>query len=407
MSRSLVSVIVVVLVAVALPQGFVGGAAADDVTLEVTVVDRNGFELGDVGISVTWDGGDGGPRTETTRANGKALIDVPDGADIAIRTDDDEYVRNRPYTVNDVQGGEVTVPVSEAGRATVVVEGEDGPIPDAAVRIRDAASQLDRQTTDGSGVARTALLEQGEYTLRVTAPGHLQRDVSIDITNVEKTETVSVRPADVDATVTVVDDNFDDPRPVDGATIRLADSGTTATTAGNGTATVAVPVNTRPEFVVSADGYDTARTRLRVEEDPVSTEVTIQRTPGVDVEALNRRVVVGESTVVTVTDQYDRPVEGATITVEAETIGQTDPQGRLSVPVETAGNVTIEASSGGNAATVSVEGVDPSAEGTPTETTPGATPRPGTETPGGDGAGFGVVAGVVALLCAGLLGWRD
>jgi hypothetical protein len=408
MSRSPVSVVVLAVVVAATANGVVGAVAADDVTLEITVVDRNGNEVSGVSLSVTWNDGEGGPRTATTRANGKALVDVPEGANVAIRTDDDSYARNRPYTVNNVEGGAVTVPVSEGGRAAIVVEGADGRIADARVEVRDAAGRVDQQTTNGSGVARTDVLEIGEYTVRVTAPRHRQSEATVEITNVEVTETVRVERADVTATVTVVDDHFDDPRPVGNATVRLAADGTTATTDSDGTATIPVPVNSRPELVVSKAGYETGRTTPSVGQEPPSVDVAIRRSPAVNVAAVNRQVVVGESTVVTVTDQYDRPLEGAPVSVGGETAGRTDADGRLRVTIESAGDVTVEASSGGQTGTATVEGVDPSGEGTPTPTATGPTPRPGngTETPGAGGPGFGVVGGLCALGTAGLLARR-
>jgi hypothetical protein len=405
MSRSLISALALALVVAAAVQGGIGVTAGDDVTLEITVVDRNGFETGGVGLSVTWDDGDGGQVNETTRSNGKALVDVPEGADVSIDIDDEDYTRNRPYTINNVDGGEITVPVSDAGRATFVVEGEGGRLDDATVEIRDAAGRIDRQPTDESGVARTDLLEQGEYTVRVTAPRHLREETTIEITNVEKNETIDLQRADVDATITVVDDHFDDPRPIEDASVRFPDLGTTLTTGEDGTGAMSVPVNSRLDVVVTKDGYGRERTRLRVEEDPVSTEVAIQRSSRVNVESVNRQVVVGESTIVTVTDEYDRPVEAATVSVGEETVGETDSQGELRVPIEAEGNVTIEARSGGNSATITVEGIEPSSEDTPTSSDETPTPER-TETPGEDGAGFGVVVTALALIGAGLLGRR-
>jgi hypothetical protein len=396
MSRALISAAVVAVVVAGVAHGVVGTAVADDVTVEITVVDENGRPVGDVGLSVTWDD-DGGPRTVTTTADGRALIDVPEGSTAAIEVDDDEYVRNRPYRVFDVESGEqIQVRVSEIGRAAIVVEGPGGPIPDATVSVRGPVGEVDRQTTNGSGVARTDALELGDYTVRVTAPGHLRREASIEITQVEKTETITVQGAEVDATVTVVDDHFDPPRPVGNATVGVASRGTSLTTGSDGTATLSVPVNRNYDVRVDRDGYDAERIRMDVGEDPVSREVAIRRSPALAVDSINRRVVVGESTVVTVTDEYDRRVEGAAVSVGGESVGRTDERGQVQVPVDEAGEVSIEASDGDATATVTVEGVDPSATETPAAT-PTATP-----TPGEGGAGFGVVAALAAL-AAGVL----
>jgi PGF-CTERM protein len=401
MSRALVSAVILTVVVAGAAHSLAGTAAADDVTVEITAVDENGQPVDGVGLAVTWDDGDGdgGPRTATTSADGRALVDVPEGSTVAIETDDDEYVRNRPYRVFDVGSGEeVQVRVSEIGRAKIVVEGASGRIPDATVSVRDPVGEIDRQTTNGSGVARTDPVELGEYTVRVTAPGHLQRGASIGITRVEKTHTVTVRRADVDATVTVVDDHFDPPRPVEGATVRIEGRDTTLTTGSDGTATLSVPVNRNYDVRVDKDGYDAGRIRIGVGEDPVSREVTIRRSPALSIESVNRRVVVGESTVVTVTDEYDRRVEGAAVSVGGETVGRTDEQGQLRVPIDEAGEVTIGASDGEATATVTVESVNPSATETPT-----ATP---TATPGEEGPGFGAIVAALGMLAAGLLARR-
>jgi len=407
MSRALVSAVVLAVVVAGAAYSLAGTAAADDVTVEITTVDENGQPVGGVGLSVTWDDGDGGPRTATTSADGRALVDVPEGSTVAIETDDDEYVRNRPYRVFDVESGEqVRVRVSEIGRAKIVVEGASGRISDATVSVRDPVGEVDRQTTNGSGVARTDPIELGEYTVRVTAPGHLRREASIGITRVEKTHTVTVQRADVDATVTVVDDHFDPPRPVEEATVRIPSRGTTLTTGSDGTATLSLPVNRNYDVRVDKDGYDAERIRLGVGEESVSREVAIRRSPALSVESVNRRIVVGESTVVTVTDEYDRLVEGAAVSVGGETVGRTDDQGQLRVPVDEAGEVTIEASDGDTTATVTVEGVDPSATETPGGTSTATPTATSTATPGEEGPGFGVALAALAVLAAGLLARR-
>ncbi len=410
MLRSVVSAAAVtLLVAVAL-SSTVGVAAAEDVTLEVTVVDEDDRPVDDVDLVVTWDDGEGGPKRVTTTADGRALVDVPEGATVRIDTDDDEYVRNRPFRVFDVGSGEkVEVRVTEIGRATFVVEGADGRVPGAEIDIRQPGTNVGTLTTNESGVARSGPLELGDYTARVTAPGHLQEQVSFEVTRVEKTETISVQRADVDVTVTVVDDRLDPPQPVGNAQVRFTDLGSTLTTNSNGRVTASVPVNQGHRVRVTKDGYDATRRTVSVAEQQTSLEVAIQREPSLSLESVNRRVVVGESTVVTVTDEYGEPVEGATVSVGAGTVGETDTQGQIRVPIDAVGEVTIEATDGDTTATITVEGVDPDATPTPTVTpTPTATEMPGTPTPtpGGSGPGFGPVAALLAVLGAGLLARR-
>lgn len=406
MLRALASAAVVMVLVVAAAYGMVGVTAADDVTLEITVVDDNDRPVGDVDLVVTWDDGEG--RAEvTTTSDGRALVDVPEGATVRIATDDDEYVRNRPFLLSSVGSGEqVEVAVSEIGRVTFVVEGADGPVAGAEIAVREPGRQVASLTTNESGVARSGPLELGEYTVRVTPPGHLRTETSIEITRVEKTETISVQRADADVTVSVVDDHFEPARPVENARVRFPDLGRTLTTGSDGMVTGSVPVNQNHRIRVTKDGYDAERASVRVGENPASLEVAIQREPGLNVESVNRRVIVGESTVVTVTDEYNETVEGATVSVGGEEAGTTDQRGQLRVSIEDAGNVTIEASSGDATATTTVEGVDPSATETPTATpTPGESPTP-TPTPGESGPGFGLLVALLAVLATGLLGRR-
>jgi PGF-CTERM protein len=306
----------------------------------------------------------------------------------------------------------VEVPVTEIGRVTFVVEGADGRVAGAEIAIRQPGTNVGTLTTNGSGVVRSGPLELGDYTARVTAPGHLQTQASFEVTRVEKTETVSVQRADVDVRVTVVDDRLDPPEPVGNARVRFTDLGTTLTTNSNGRVTASVPVNDDHRIRVSKDGYDATRRTVSVAEQQTSIDVAIQREPSLSLESVNRRVVVGESTVVTVADEYGERVEGATVSVDGERVGQTDAQGEIRVPVEERGEVTIEAASGDTTATITVEGVDPDATETPTTTptpagTPTATPAPtSSPTPGGSGPGFGVVAALLAVLAVGLLARR-
>jgi len=408
MSRTLLSVVVVAVVAVVAIHAGAGVGSADDVTLEITIVDRNGQSLSNTDISVTWNDGEGGPINRTTTADGRALVDVPEGADVSIAVNDDEYVRNRPFRLFDASGGTVRVQASEIGRATFVVEGADGPVESAAIEIRQPGSTVTTLTTNESGVARTPPLEIRRYTVRVTAPGHLQREVTVELGQVERSETITVQRADVDATITVVDDHFEPAEPIEDANVRIESLGTTLTTGSDGTATLSVPVNQNHRVRISKDGYDAERITVKVGEDPVSREVAIQREPSLSLESVNRRIVVGESTVVTVSDEYGERVEGATITVDGETVGETDAQGQRRVPIDDRGEVSVEASNGGVTTSITIEGVDPDATETPaneTETPANATDTPAngdtpTETPGEGGPGFGIVVALLAVLGA-------
>lgn len=418
MSRSLVSAAVLLLVAAAVGQGAIGGAVAQAATLEITIVDSDGDPVSDIEVSVTWDGGDGGPRTDTTRANGKVLFDVPEGSNVEITVDDDRYIRNSPYVLFNAGNQDVEVGVSRSGTATVTVVDGSGPVAGAEVRLSGDGGSVGQYTTDGDGEIATGRLERRTYDLRVSKPGYSTNETAINISG-DVSQTVRLRRATVEAQFTVTDDHFDPPEPLENATVRIPQLGTTLSTLSDGTRSTNVPVNREYDVTITKEGWETTTTTLTVGESSVSHEASIQRIPALEVTSANDRVVVGESTTVTVTDEYDQRVEGASVSVDGETVGTTNSQGQLSVTIDRAGDVPVEVTRGDASASFTVEGVEgsqatptatgtstPTATDTPTgEPTETATPTP-TETPGDGGPGFGVVAAALAVLGAGLLGRR-
>ncbi len=403
MSRSLTSLVVLfLLVSTAVP-AMVGTAAAEQVTLEVTVVDRTGGTVSNVKLSATWDGG--GPVNETTRANGKALIDVPAGADVEITVHDDTYIRNFPYTVEDASGESVQVHVAEKGELDVSVTSDEGPLKDAQVWLKRGGRYPAASQTGAAGSVTLGPVEQGSYQLVVNKPGFLENRTTV-VVGADSSRTMVLHRGNVQATFTVQDDHYDDPRPLENATVSIPQTGTTLTTLSGGEATTSVPVNRKLEVTVGKEGYDSVTKTLEVGESDTSMTVSIQRTEAISVAPANERVVVGETTRITVTDEYGTPVEGATVTRNGETVGTTDAEGHLTVPVESAGEVTISASAEGLSASATVEGVDTGGgDGTATGTS--QTDADATETPGDGGPGFGPLVTVVAVaLAAGLFARR-
>jgi len=397
------------------------GAAQSTVTLTVTVVDQDGEPLSDIGISATWGDG-GGPVNETTRANGQALVDVPEGADVTIRVDDDTYVRNDPFQVRDASTRSVEVPVSRAATATVTVRDAGGnPVPDARVRLfRNGNFPVDLRTgTDGT--VTTPPVEEGEYEVIVTKDGYFRNATAETVTGTDSTTTV-IRQGSALVSFSVADDHFADPRPLRNASIAVAEAGGSGGTIGtvqtlsDGEATLTLPVNTRYVVTVTKPGYDTERQFLSLQESDRSASYAIQRTPELRLSAANQRIVVNETVQLTVTDEYGEPVANATVTRDGTTVGQTDGDGALSTQVPQAGTVGFTATEGNLSATATVEGVAVD-ESTPTATAT-ATPTPtatATATPTDDrpqlpidvsGPGFTGSAAVIALLAAALLALR-
>ena len=421
MSRLSVGVITALLVVSVFVPAAVGGATAqeDTVTITLAVVDSNGEPVGDTDLTVTWADGDGGPKNVTTAGNGKAFVDVPNGSTIEVQINDDQYVRNNPLRYANVRGEEIEVPVALSGQATITVEGESGnPIADAEVRIREG-STIETLRTDASGQATTGRLEQRPasraYELVVEKPGYFDLDSSLTLTGTVN-ETVTITSGTRTVNFRVVDDHFDPARPIENARVRVPNI-YSSQTFENGETSTSLPVNREYTVQVNKDGYSSAGKRIAVDEEDKDVTVAISRADDLTVTAANDRVVVGESTRITVSDEYGDPVSNAAVSIGGERVGQTDADGQLEVTVDAAGNVSVDVADAGETASVTIEGIDVGSGETPTpddstptpeERTP--TPDEGTPTPepdeettdddttaGSSGPGFGVAAAIAAL----------
>ncbi len=363
-------------------------SAQEEVTLTVLVVDRAGEPVSDLDLSATWDGGP--TVNETTRANGQALIDVPAGADVDITIHDDTYIRNRPYVVEDATSRDVRIPVAARGTTTLTIQSPAGPVSGATVQLEDNVGSVTSEETNAEGVATLGPVERGRYTVDVRKPGYLRNRTDL-VVRAATEETITIQRGTVELSVAVVDDHFDPAEPVENATVQIGPLGSSLPTLSSGRATTAVPVNREYELTVEKDGYETTTAELTVAETAVATNVSIRREPAVNIRTANQRVVVGETTAVTVTDEYGDPIEGAEIRIDGEAVGTTDADGTLTVQIESAGSTTVTAHDAGLDASVTVDGVDPDATGTATATA----------TEGENGPGFGPV---VAALAVGLIG---
>jgi len=398
------TVVFAVFVASASFVGGVGAQSSDSVTLTVTVVDEAGSPLSDAALSATWDGG--GPVNRTTAGNGKAFVDVTEGADVTIRVDHPRYVRNQPYVVENASEGDVTIEVARAGRATVTVEGAEEPLDNAIVRMFHDGQPVINERTAADGTFTTPEIEQGNYTLVTFKEGYLRNRTTLTVDG-EVSETMAIRQESVLVTFTVSDDHFDPPQAVTNANVTVPGVAD-VTTQGTGTVSVSMPVNDAYEVTVTKPGYDSVTERLRVRESETALNATIQRTPAITLRADNDRVVVGEPVRVTVADEYGNPVPNASISRAGTTIGETDVDGVRSVPVESAGNVSISAEADGRTAEITVEGVGSGGASTATATattSPTATDTP-TGTASGLGPGLGAAGALAALLVVGLLARR-
>lgn len=386
-TRLTVGLCIVLLAAVAVPG--VAAAQQDQVTLTVTVVDQGDSSLGGIQVTASWDGGS---RNVTTASNGQALVDVPAGADVSLQISDDEYVRNRPVTVEDAEAGPVEVQVSRSATASVtVVDTAGDPVEDAQVRlIRDGQFVTD-QRTDADGTLTTPRVEEGDYQMRVVRAGYFRNQTAVTITGqTDLGSTIEAGTALV--TFEVTDDHFDEPRPLQNASIQIPGVATVQT-GSNNEATVGVPVNDRYEVVVSKPGYQSTSQRISVGAEDTTITVSTQRTRELSVTPLSQRVVVNEPVQLEVVDEYGDPVGNASVSYDGEEVSTTDSEGATRVIVPAAGNVSYTVSDGQVSTTVTVTGFDPDA----TET---AAPATATPTESDDGLSFGSGPGFTPVTVA-------
>ena len=400
--RSTLALLLAGLIVSAGAVGAAGGQSSEQVTLTVTVVDSDGESLGNIDLMASWEANGGGSVNETTRSNGQLLIDVPEGASVTITIQDDQYVRNEPLVVGDASTESVEVPVVEAGTATVEVVDADGAVGSAIVQLTNSGDTVVNRRTDGEGRLATDLIGQGTYTLTVWKNGYLRNRSRVTVDG-DVTRQVEIERASRLVTFSVAADYFKDPRPVGEATISVA--GNTVTTLSSGEATIRLPVNSNYDVEVTKDGYETVTQSVRVRESEVRANLSVQRTDAISLDPDQSQVVVGQSVRVTVTDEYGAVVENASVAVGGQTVGETDANGQAVVPIDSAGENEIAATSGDLSATATVEGIDPDAEEeteTPTATaTPTATEPPTTTEPTSlTGPGFTGLGALIGVLLA-------
>jgi len=404
MSRALKLFVVAMLVGWSFAAAPVGVAATQsEAAIEVVVVDSDGDGVGGVTVTATWDGGN---DTRQTASNGRAFVNVEEGATVEFNVTGEEYVRNHPLVVEDVgEGEEVEVDVARKGRSTVVVSNTAGePIEGATVEFKKGRFRTDaRGTTDGDGRFETGTVEQGVYEVTIRKAGFLELVNDSVVVGGDSRHEFTLERGTAQLEVSVVDDHFDDPQPLDEARVTIEDDQgeVAALRVSGGTASTSVPVNNEYAVTVEREGYQRAGRTVDVGESDERVELSTQRVPTLTVEPQNSRVVVGETTAVTVVNAYDEPVADAEVIKNNRTVGETDAEGELTVTIESTGSQGIRASRGDlESAVVTVEGVEP-AEGESA-----AAPTPTGSGTVDDGAGFGAAVALVALAGAALLARR-
>jgi len=362
-------------------------AQEERVTITIAVVTPGDDAVPDASITAYWDGGS---TTGTTFSNGKALLDVPEDADLEVLVSHDDYVRNFPAQIDDASEREVEVTVYEKATLQITVEDADGAVSDAEVSFQKDDREVVNRATGSEGEVASGTLEAGTYRVRVSKAGYFVERETIDLSG-DETETITIERGTVTLEVNVTDDHFTPPRPIGEATVEVAGSGS-VTTQPTGVGRISVPVNAWASVRVTKETYRTVERSVFVAEEDTTMAVTVQRQPAISVDLLSERVVVGESVSLTVTDEYGAPVEGATVNLDGEAVTETDANGEAVIRIESAGEheVTAELDSLSTGANT-VRGV---AEGGETAAATDAPPE--TEVPGGM-PGFGIPAVLVAL----------
>ena len=331
-----------------------GPAAAQEdlVTLTVTVETPSGDPVRGATLTATWDDDS---ISRTTAANGKAFVDVPDGADVEIAVDHDDYVRNFPLVIEDAETDDVSMTVYEKSTVRVVVSDDEGRVSDAEVTLRKNGHEVARDPTDGEGVFTSGTIEAGEYTVTVGKAGYFVERAELDVEG-DTESTMTIERGTVTLEVNVTDDHFSPAKPVGGANVDVGGSGSVTTQPG-GIGRISVPVNAWASLRVTKEGYETTENQVYVREDDKRVDLTIQRTPSISVELLSERVVAGESVSLAVTDEYGDPVGNATVRLDGESVAETDSNGEAVIRVESRGNHTVTVESGSLEATAYVQGV--------------------------------------------------
>lgn len=341
---------------------------ADLVEAEIIVEDRNGDRLSDIEVTASW--GDGQTASDTTTSQGRVLLDVPADQRVAftVNDTDDEYVRNlqprliRPSTLD----GPLTIQMALRGQIEFTVVDADGqPIQDARLRLTHADNPRTVETvfTDADGSVGVSGIEQRTYSVGVLRAGYNTTEATVDLSSESTTSSIELQSNRVTVDFTVVDDHFEEPRPLDGVTIDVPKlGGSPIPTDENGQTQARLPVNDDYQLTVQLDGYQETTTVLPLGQVPTEIELQTQRDPSISINQLQNAIVVGQPTQVTVTNTYEEPVENAVVSLNGETVGQTDAQGQIVFNITQAGNNTIEASANGLSDSTMLQGVDPDAE---------------------------------------------
>lgn len=384
-------------------------AAQDLGTVEVVVVDRSGDGIRNVQVTASWPDGE---DTVSTAADGRALLDVPVNTTIefSVEHPDGEYVRNhQPVVAFGVTGDRVTIEMAEPGDVELeVVDTNGDPVEDVRLDLFHQGDdrEVANATTDGDGTATITDIEQRAYNVTTLRSGYNTVETNFTLDRSRKSESLEIESNRVQVSFFVTDNHFDPPEPLEGAVVDIAEFSPLPPTFADGTQDQNLPVNDEYQITVDKEGYDPAETTLELGEEAARVNVSLRRSPEININQLQDAVVVDQQTLVTVTNAYGEPVTGASVSLNGDSVGTTDDKGQIFFNVTSVGENTLDASYDGLSASGTIEGVDPNPEPPePDDGDDGNNTENGDDTGNEDdedalGPGFGLgaaIAGVVAL----------
>jgi hypothetical protein len=374
--------------------------AAADVTLTVTVETEAGESVAGAELTATWEDDS---ATATTKSNGKALIDVPDGETVELTVEHEEYMRNSPLVIEDASGMDVTMTVHPISDATISVQDDGETVDDARVTLsQDGTTVVSERTTDGT--IATGEIEAGTYTLAVEKAGYYSVEASFEVPGDESVDRwVEIDRGSVTLQVNVTDPYFEPPRALEGITVTVDGEGS-VNTQSSGQQQLSVPVNTDLTVRFDAPEYETVERSIRTDEESVSLPVELDRADDLNVTVHTSQVVVGQPAFIAVSDEYDDPVVNATVLHNGDAVTETDREGWARIPIETAGSHEIQVDDGTvtsnvtEISAVTAETPAPTETTTPTETeTETGEAATTTDTTGAPIPGFGPLVALLGI----------
>jgi len=354
--------VAVIAVAIGVGAGSAAAQADDRVVLEVELSTPDGDPVSGATVTAQWDNNE---TSSPSLVDGVARMEVPRDEDLTIQITHEEYIRNHPIEAEDYEGDRIETTLYSKAEATIEVVDSEGALQNATVRMwKRSANRLAADGMTGAdGVFETPVIEAGSYNVEVTRPGYVSVRTELQVDN-ETTDTILLTSDSADVEVRTRDSVLNESI---GANVRVTSGDetilTTQTSTDRGTRTLSLPVNTEYTISFTKEGYESVNRSLDLEEDDRELTTNMTRIPELVVTPDNDNIVINETLRVTVTDEYERPIANATVSLGDETV-ETDENGEAVLNATADGQFNLTAEQGGQTAgPVRITVVDPNSSG--------------------------------------------